>query len=95
MSGADAAKCAKIPALEERIVNLEGSDDKGWYEDECRDLLFPPKVAPVAKAKTVSASGGSKNAGWLTKAKTGSARPSVGKSGAAAAGNPFAMLGDE
>lgn len=95
MSGADAAKCAKIPALEERIANLEGSDDKGWYEDECRDLLFPPKAAPVAKAKTVSASGGSKNAGWLTKAKTGGARPSGGKSSAGAAGNPFAMLGDE
>ena len=96
MSGSDAAKCAKIPALEERIANLEGSDDKGWYEDECRDLLFPPKAAPKAKAKTVSASGGSKNAGWLTKASKGGARPSGGKSsGAGAAGNPFAMLGDE
>jgi len=97
MSGADAAKCAKMPALEERIANLESNDDKGWYEDECRELLFPPKAAPKAVVKTVSASSGSKNAGWLSKASTGGARPSA-KSNAAAkttVANPFASLGDD
>ena len=66
MSGADAARVAKIPALEERIANLENSEDKGWYEDECKALLFPGKKPPPAKATTKTASSAKSNSGWLT-----------------------------
>jgi hypothetical protein len=97
MSGADAAKCAKIPTLEERISALENSDEKGWYEDEVKDLLFPPTKKPSSKS-TSSGSGAAKssNAGWLTKASKGGARPSAAKkSGSNGGSNLFAMLGDE
>jgi len=93
MSGADAAKVAKIPALEERMANLENSEDKGWYEDEVRTLLFgetKPAPAKVAKA----ASSAKSNSGWLTKASKGS-RPRAAQSSKPKASNPFDMLGNE
>jgi hypothetical protein len=100
MSGADAAKCAKIPTLEERIASLENSDEKGWYEDEVKDLLFPPtQKKPVAASKSSSTGGaGKSNAGWLTKASKGGARPSGGSkksAGNKTGSNLFAMLGDD
>ena len=94
MSGADAARVAKIPALEERIANLENSEDKGWYEDECKALLFPEKKPPPAKATTKTASSAKSNSGWLTKASKGS-RPRGAQSSKPKASNPFDMLGDE
>ena len=94
MSGADAARVAKIPALEERIANLENSEDKGWYEDECKALLFPEKKPPPTKATTKTASSAKSNSGWLTKASKGS-RPRAAQSSKPKASNPFDMLGDE
>jgi hypothetical protein len=97
MSGADAAKCANIPKLEERIANLENSKEKGWYEDECRALLFPPVAEKKAPAKA-KASGAKTNSGWLTKAAKGGSRGGGGSAKASSTrgpSNPFAMLGDD
>ena len=95
MSGSDAAKCAKIPALEERIHNIENSEEKGWFEDECRALLFPVVEKKPAKSASKGTGAGAKsNSGWLTKASTGGSRPKA-KAAAPKASNPFAMLGDD
>jgi hypothetical protein len=94
LKGDELTKLAKKPRLEERLAALEG-EDKGWFEDECRDVLFTPSMAkPVAKKKPV---GGSKPAGggWLvTAAKKSGSGKSV-EAQKATASNPFAALGDE
>ena len=98
MSGADAAKCANIPKLEERIANLENSEEKGWYEDECRALLFPPVADKKAPVKAKAASGAKPDSGWLTKAAKGGSRGGGGSAKASSTrgpSNPFAMLGDD
>ena len=98
LKGDDLNKLAKKPRIEERIAALEG-EDKGWFEDECRALLFTPAAAkPAPKKKTSGGGGGSGsgsgNMGWLTQAAKGGSRsaPAVKK---AAPKNPFALLGDE
>ena len=96
MSGSDAAKCAKIPTLQERIHSLENSEEKGWYEDECRALLFPVVEKKPTKAKSSASGGGAKaGAGWLTKAATGGARAPTKSAAPKGPSNPFAMLGDD
>lgn len=96
MSGSDAAKCAKIPALQERIHNLENSEEKGWYEDECRALLFPVVEKKPTKAKSAASGSSAKpGAGWLTKAANGGARVPAKSAAKKGPSNPFAMLGDE
>ncbi len=99
LKGDDLAKLAKKPRLEERLALLEG-EDKGWFEDECRDVLFTPSVAKKApaKKKALESRGGSeRDGGWLATAakKSGSARPAGGARGAAGRANPFALLGDD
>ena len=74
LKGDDLAKLAKKPNIEKRIADLEG-EDKGWFEDECRDVLFTPAAAKPAAAKKPAAAAGGGN-GWLVKAAKGGARPS-------------------
>lgn len=107
LKGDDLAKLAKKPRIEERIEALEG-EDKGWFEDECRDVLFTPAAAkkPAAANGARKGTGGGKPAGsgggggggggWLSAAANKTAR--AGGGGAAkksAPANPFALLGDE
>jgi hypothetical protein len=96
LKGDDLAKLAKKPNVEKRIADMEG-EDKGWFEDECRDVLFTPAAAKpaAAKKKPAAASGGGGN-GWLVKAAKGGGRPSGGGGGKAKGpANPFALLGDD
>ena len=96
LKGDDLAKLAKKPNVEKRIADMEG-EDKGWFEDECRDVLFTPAAAKPAavKKKPAAASGGGGN-GWLVKAAKGGGRPSGGGGGKAKGpANPFALLGDD
>ena len=99
LKGDDLAKLAKKPRIEERIAALEG-EDKGWFEDECRDVLFTPAAAKPAtttkkKASSSGGGGGGGGMGWLTQAAKGGARSTGGGAKKAAPSNPFAMLGDE
>uniref|UniRef100_A0A7S0S9Q3 Uncharacterized protein n=1 Tax=Mantoniella antarctica TaxID=81844 RepID=A0A7S0S9Q3_9CHLO len=95
LKGDDLTKLAKKPRVEERIAALE-SEDKGWFEDECRAVLFNPAAAkPAPKKKTTSGGGGGGGStGWLTTAAKGSSRsgPATKK---AAPQNPFALLGGD
>ena len=96
LKGDDLNKLAKKPRLEERLAQLEG-EDKGWFEDECRDVLFTPSATKKAPAKTKAAgSGGGGGGGWLATAakKSGSARSAGGAKVARGPANPFALLGD-
>ena len=95
LKGDDLSKLAKKPRLEERLAQLEG-EDKGWFEDECRDVLFTPFAAKKAPAKKKAAASGAGGGGWLVTAakKSGSARPAGGAKAAGLA-NPFALLGDD
>ncbi len=96
LKGDDLNKLAKKPRLEERLATLEG-EDKGWFEDECRAVLFTPSTAePVAKKKTASKTASGNGGGWLVTAakKRGSGR-TTGGAQRAAPSNPFAALGDE
>ena len=103
MKGEELQKLTKKPRIEEKIASLEG-EDKGWFEDECRAVLFNPAAAPKAPAKKKASSsggggGGAGGAGngqfqWLsTAAKGGNKSATATKK--AAPSNPFAMLGDE
>ena len=95
LKGDDLSKLAKKPRLEERLAQLEG-EDKGWFEDECRDVLFTPSAVKKAPAKKKAAASGAGGGGWLVTAakKSGSARPAGGAKAAGPA-NPFALLGDD
>ena len=94
LKGDDLNKLAKKPRLEERLAQLEG-EDKGWFEDECRDVLFTPSATKKAPAKTKAAGSGG-GGGWLATAakKSGSARSAGGAKVARGPANPFALLGD-
>lgn len=95
LKGADVAKLAKKPQIEERIAALEG-EDKGWFEDECRAVLFTQKAPAPAKKKAASGGGGGggNSSGWLTQAAKGGGRsaPAAKKT---APSNPFAALGGD
>ena len=95
LKGDDLSKLAKKPRLEERLAQLEG-EDKGWFEDECRDVLFTPSAVKKAPAKKKAAASGAGGGGWLVTAakKSGSARPAGGAKSAGPA-NPLALLGDD
>ena len=95
-TAAEVGRLAKLPGLVDRIEQIE-TEDKGWFEDECRDVLFTPAAAKpaAAKKKPAAASGGGGN-GWLVKAAKGGGRPSGGGGGKAKGpANPFALLGDD
>ncbi len=97
LKGDDLNKLAKKPRLEERLAQLEG-EDKGWFEDECRDVLFTPSAAKkTGSAKKKAAGSGGGGGGWLVtaaKKSGGSARTAGGAKAAREPANPFALLGD-
>jgi hypothetical protein len=73
LKGDELTKLAKKPRLEERLALLE-DEDKGWFEDECRDVLFTPSAAKKPNAGNKknatgagkpAGSGSSSAGGWL------------------------------
>ena len=98
LKGDDLAKLAKKPRVEERIAALEG-EDKGWFEDECKDVLFTPAAAKPAAKKSTGAgkpAGSGGGGGWLTAAASKSGRAGGGGgSKKSAPSNPFALLGGD
>ena len=104
LKGEELQKLTKKPRIEEKIASLEG-EDKGWFEDECRAVLFNPAAAPkpAAKKKASSSGGGGGGGGggasngqfqWLSTAAKGGNKSATATKKAAPA-NPFALLGDE
>ena len=95
LKGDDLAKLAKKPRIEERIAALEG-EDKGWFEDECKDVLFTPAAAKPAAKKSTGAgkpAGSGGRGGWLTTAASKAGRASGGGGAKKSApSNPFAAL---
>ena len=89
LKGDDLAKLAKKPRIEERIAALEG-EDKGWFEDECKDVLFTPAAAkPAAKVSRAGKPAGSGGrGGWLTTAASKAGRASGGGAKKSAPSNP-------
>ena len=98
LKGDDLAKLAKKPRVEERIAALEG-EDKGWFEDECKDVLFTPAAAKPAAKKSTGAgkpAGSGGGGGWLTAAASKSGRAGGGGGAKKSApSNPFALLGGD
>ena len=97
LKGDDLAKLAKKPRIEERIAALEG-EDKGWFEDECKDVLFTPAAAKPAAKKSTGAgkpAGSGGRGGWLTTAASKAGRASGGGAKKSAPSNPFAALGGD
>ena len=98
LKGDDLAKLAKKPRIEERIAALEG-EDKGWFEDECKDVLFTPAAAKPAAKKSTGAgkpAGSGGRGGWLTTAASKAGRASGGGGAKKSApSNPFAALGGD
>ena len=94
-TAAEVGRLAKLPGLVDRIEQIE-TEDKGWFEDECRAVLFTQKAPAPAKKKAASGGdgGGGNSSGWLTQAAKGGGRsaPAAKKT---APSNPFAALGGD